>query len=136
MIFKRYGASFESVDPNFQSTALTEIGFRKDGEQKISAVDFDVEYERVATHELDAEADGPVQDHTERLLLARLEERLLVLESNIDADEILVIENEQGRDYPKTRQRTKNVVVQGENKLHFHLHVAPPLRVGVYRRLD
>ncbi len=136
MIFKRYGASFESVDPNFQSTALTEIGFRKDGEQRIPAAEFDVEYERVATHELDAEADGPVQDHTERLLLARLEERLLVLESNIDADEVLVIENEQGRDYPKTRQDTKNVVVQGENKLHFHMHVAPPLKVGVYRRLD
>ncbi len=135
MIFKRYGTSFESVDTNFQSTAITEIGFRRDGQRSISADDFAAGYERVAAHELEEEADGPVQDHAEQLLLARLEERLLVLESNIDADEVLVVENDSGRDYPKTRQRTKNVVVKGENKLHFHLHVEPPLRVGVYRRV-
>ncbi len=136
MILKRYGSSYESVDTNFQSTALNEIGFRKDGQRSIASDDFDARYERVAAHELDAEADGPVQDHAEQLLLARLKERLLVLESNIDSDEVLVVENESGRDYPKTRQTTKNVVLKGENKLHFHLHVAPPLRVGVYRLTD
>ncbi len=136
MIFKRYGASFESVDPNFQSTALTEIAFRKDGQRSIPADEFETHYECVAVHELDAEADGPVQDHAEQLLLSRLEERLLMLEADIDADEVLVLENESGTDYPKTRQSTSNVIVRGENKLHFHLHVAPPLRVGIYRRND
>ncbi len=134
MILKRYGNSFESVDPVFESAALNEIGFRRDAETSIAAAAFVEEHHRVASHELVAEADGPVQDHAEQLLLARLEEKLLTLEANIDADEVLVVENEAGRDYPKTRQRTKNVVVEGENKLHFYLHVDPPLRIGVSRR--
>ncbi len=133
MILKRYGASFDSVDPDFESVALNEVGFRRDGREHILAEDFAVRYRRVASHELDAEADGAVQDHTEQLLLARLEERLLVLESNVGPDEVLVVENAPGIDYPKTRQSTKNVVVGGENRLHFYMRVDPPLRIGVYR---
>jgi hypothetical protein len=136
MILKRYGTALESVDPNFESAALNEIGFRRDGERKVEVADFERRYHRVATHELEAEADGPVQDHTEQLLLARLEEKLLILESHVSGDEVLVVENEAGHDYPKTRQKTKNVIVEGENKLHFYLHVDPPLRIGVYRCRD
>ncbi len=133
MIFKRYGTFLESVDTNFESAALTEIGFRRDGERKVSEDEFSSRYHRVAVRELVAEADGPVQDHAEQLLLARLEEKLLTLEGDVGADEVLVVENQVGHDYPKTRQQTKNVIVEGENKLHFYLHVDPPLRVGVYR---
>ena len=45
-----------------------------------------------------------------------------------------MIENEQGIDYPKTRTRTRTVVVDGENRLRFTTKVHPPLRVGVYRQ--
>ena len=48
--------------------------------------------------------------------------------------EFLVIENEQGHDYPKTRQQTSNVIVEGENKLHFDYTIAPALRVAVHSR--
>lgn len=133
MIFKRYGTSFQSVDPNFESKALNEIGFRRDRERVIPVEEFDAAYEHVATHELVAHAEGPVQDHTEQLLLDRLEGRMLELEAELDEHHVLVVENGDGPDYPKTRQEIKNVVVEGENKLHFIYTVAPPLRMGVYR---
>jgi hypothetical protein len=132
MIFRRYGTTYRSVDPNFQSAALNEIGFRRDGERVLSDEEFDAAYEHMVTHELVSEAEGSVQDHTEQLLLDRLEERLLELESGLDPDCVLVIENSDGPDYPKTKQQTRNVVVDGENRLHFRYAVAPPLRVGVY----
>jgi len=133
MIFRRYGTTYRSVDPNFQSAALNEIGFRRDGERVLQAEEFEAAHEHLVTHDLVAEAEGSVQDHTEQLLLDRLEERLLELESGLDPDCVLVIENGDGPDYPKTRQNTRNVVVEGENRLHFRYTVAPPLRVGVYR---
>jgi hypothetical protein len=134
MIFKRYGTALHSVDPNFESKALNEIGFRRDGERQLSAEDFEASYEHLMTHDLIAEAEGSVQDHTEQLLLDRLESRLLELEAGLEPDCVVVIENKGGPEYPKTRQRTRNVVVDGENRLHFLYTVAPGLRAGVYRK--
>jgi len=133
MIFRRYGTTYRSVDPNFQSAALNEIGFRRDGERVLEAEAFETSYEHLVSHDLVAEAEGSVQDHTEQLLLDRLEERLLELESGLDPDCVVLIENGDGPEYPKTRQQTRNVLVEGENRLHFRYTVAPPLRVGVYR---
>ena len=134
MIFKRYGTSYHSVDPNFDSKALNEIGFRRDQEMAVPVAEFEAGYEHVTTHELTAEADGPVQDHTEQLLLDRLETGLLELEAGLDDDHILVLENGDGSDHPKTRQAVRNVIVEGENRLHFTYTVWPPLRMGVYRK--
>jgi hypothetical protein len=134
MIFKRYGNAYHSVDPNFASKALNEIGFRRDGERHHSAEDFEASFEHLMTHELEAEAEGSVQDHTEQLLLDRLESRLLELEAGLEPDCVLVIENKDGPDHPKTRQQTRNVIVDGENRLHFTYTVAPNLRAGVYRK--
>lgn len=133
MIFKRYGTSYQSVDPNFESTALNEIGFRRNREQVVPVEAFENGYEHVSTHELVAQAEGWVQDHTEQLLLDRLEAQLRELEGGPGADHVLVVENKDGHDYPKTRQELKNVVVEGENKLRFTYTVAPALRIGVYR---
>ena len=132
MIFKRYGTSYQSVDPNFQATALTEVGFRRDRERTISEEELAAEYQRHTTHELLAEADGMVQDHTEQLLLDRLESKLFELEATLDTHHILVIENDSGRDWPKPRQRIRNVVVEGENRLYFEYTISPPLRMTVY----
>lgn len=134
MIFKRYGTALHSVDPNFESKALNEIGFRRDGERQLSAEEFEAAYEHLVTHDIGAEAEGSVQDHTEQLLLDRLESRLFELEAGLDPDCVLVVENKEGREYPKTKQRTRNVIVEGENRLHFIYTVAPDLRAGVYRK--
>ncbi len=134
MILKRYGTSYQSVDPNFDSKALNEVGFRRDQELVVPVAEFEAGWERVTGHELTADAEGHVQDHTEQLLLDRLEARLLELESGLESGHVLVLENGDGTDYPKTRQEIKSVVEAGETKLHFSYTVAPPLRMGVYRR--
>jgi hypothetical protein len=134
MIFKRYGSSYHSVDPYFESTALNEIGFRRDRERSMSADELAADYERLTTHELATTADGLVQDHTEQLLLDRLESQLLELEASLEAHCILVVDNGDGRDWPKARQRIRNVVIEGENRLRFEYAVSPPLRIAVYSR--
>jgi hypothetical protein len=134
MIFKRYGTSYRSVDPNFDSRSLNEIGFRRDREKEIPVEEFEAGFEHVVSHELGAEAEGPVQDHTEQLLLDRLEAKLLELEATLGSHDVLVVENGDGQDYPKTRQKTKTVVDEGESRLHFMYTVSPPLKVGVYRQ--
>lgn len=134
MIFRRYGSSYQSVDLNFDSLALNEIAFRRNREESIPAEDFDDAFETVATHELVAEAEGDVQDETETVLLQRLEDKIAELRAALGAGEVLVVENEQGHDWPKTKQKTSNVVVEGENRLHFDYSVAPPLRITVRRR--
>ena len=134
MIFRRYGTSFQSVDINFDSKALNEVGFRRNREDSIPADDFESKHPKLATHELVAEAEGDVQDHTEQVLLDRLQEQLEALRAGLGEGEFLVVENEQGHDYPKTKQQTSNVIVEGENKLHFNYTIAPPLRVAVHGR--
>jgi hypothetical protein len=134
MIFKRYGASYHSVDPNFESTALNEISFRRDNERTISAEELAADYQRHMTHELVAEADGLVQDHTEQLLLDRLESKLFEMEESLDPDCVLVVDNENGPDWPKTRQNIRNIVIAGENHRYFEYSVRPALRITVYSR--
>src|SRR5690606_5853474 len=84
-------------------------------------------------HEIVAEAEGDVQDETEQEMLDQLLERLQLLVEGLDEGAILIVENEQGHDYPKTRQEISNVVVQGENRLRFRYTLAPPLRVAEHR---
>lgn len=134
MILKRYGTSYQSVEPNFESKALNEIGFRRDRALAVPVAEFEDGYDRVASHELTAEAQGDVQDHTEQLLLDRLLAQLVALHGALEDAEILLVENGDGSDWPKTRQSISNVVVEGENRLHFSYTMAPALRVGVYRR--
>jgi len=134
MIFRRYGTAYQSVDVNFDSLALNEIAFRRNREESIPADDLDTDYETLATHELVAEAEGDVQDETEAALLEQLEAKLDELHRALGEGEILVVENEQGHDWPKTKQKTSNVIVEGENRLHFQYGVAPPLRITIRRR--
>ncbi len=132
MIVKRYGTTYQSVELNFDSKALSEVGFRRDRQRSWSAEEFEDAYERVSVHELTAEAEGRVQDHTEQALLDDLEGQVRGLLDELGEDEVLVFENGDS-DYPKTRQKTRNVVEDGENLLHFTYTVAPAVRFGVYR---
>lgn len=134
MIYKRYGSSFHSVEADFDSNALNEVTFRRDREDSIPAEEFEASYEEVSGHEISATGEGDVQGEAEQRLLDDMLEQLREIEDGLGPDEVMVVESEQGTDWPKTRQEQKNVIVEGENRLYFYVRVEPPLRVGVYRK--
>ncbi len=133
MILKRYGNSYHSVEPNFNSAAMTEVGFRRDGEFSVSVEDFEAGYERISESDLVAQASGSVQSKAEDEVLANLEGSLMAAAQGIEPGQILVVLN--GRDdQPKTRERRQSVVVDGESRYQFRWSVDPPLRVAVFRQ--
>jgi hypothetical protein len=134
MILKRYGETLHSVELNFDSKALTEIGFKRDRSFSLPAEELASAYAPSDTHELSAKTEGWVQDEVEQQLLQDLERQVAEVQKNAGADELLVIESEQGIDYPKTRTEQKTLVVEGENKLYFYVRIEPPLRIGRYRK--
>ncbi|MDH3269732.1 MAG: hypothetical protein OEN56_00275 [Gemmatimonadota bacterium] len=133
MIFKRYGTTYHSVDMDFTAEALNEIGFRRNREESIPVDDLGDRYEHIDTVELTAEAEGKMQNETEQLLLDRLAEQVEQQRSRLPDRGILVVENESGHDYPRTRQETKNIVERGANQMHFAYSIRPPLRMALYR---
>lgn len=132
MILKQYGTSYHSVESNFNSTAMTEVGFRRDHAFSISVEDFDRGYEKVSESELGAEASGSVQGEVEEEVLSKLDEALAAAAGGLEQGQVLVVLN--GRDdQPKTRERRESVVVGGDTRFQFHWWVEPPLRVAVFR---
>lgn len=134
MITRRYGSKVQSVTPNFDARAMNEIGFQRDNEWSLATDEFSESYEKVETHELTAAAEGEVQGEAEEKLLESLLEQLLAVEKTVGDGGVLMIESEQGTDYPKTRHTQTNQVVGHENRLYFRFTVEPPLRVAVYRK--
>lgn len=132
MIFRKYGTTVHSVEPNFDSRAMNEIGFQKTGAQSFSWDEFQEKYARETGHELSATAEGSVQDEAEQRVLDDLRSQLDALASKLGGSKVLLIESEAGKDYPKTRERQRTLVVGSENKLHFERSVDPPLKVAVY----
>ena len=133
MILRRYGNAYHRVEPNFNPTAITEIGFQRDRRLSIPVADFEAEWERIDGDEVSAEADETVQREAERLLLRRLEEALREKLTKLAEGEALVVES--GRDdWPKTRERKEVVAEALDNRFHFHWWVEPALKVAVYRR--
>lgn len=133
MIIRRYGTTFQSVDMNFAAEALNEIGFRRNREVSFPADELETRYDAIEAVEITAEAEGTVQNDTEQALLDDLEQKVQEQLQRLPDGGILVVENESGRDYPRTHQETTNVVERGENKLRFRYTVDPPLRVALYR---
>ena len=134
MILKQYGTSYQSVETNFNSRALTEIAFRRDRVFSIPTEEFESTYEKVDEKVFSPESEGDVHDHAEEALLDSLEEGVKAAVAGLDEGDLLVVESREGEDYPKTRDRKKNVVVDGGNRLYFYWRIDPPLRLGVYRR--
>ena len=132
MILKQYGTSYHSVETNFNSTAMTEVGFRRDREFSVSVEEFDQKYQKVSESELSAEASGTVQGEVEEEVLTKLEASLQSAADGLEADHVLVVLNDRD-DQPKTRERRETVVVNGETRFQFHWWVDPPLRVAVFR---
>ena len=133
MILRKYGTKVLSVTPNFDSRAMTEIGFMRDGALSMSADDVAERYERLDGRELAATAKGEVQGDVEDAVLADLREQLDKLVASLGDGATLLIENEQGVDQPKTRGRQTTIVVDGENRLIFEYTVDPPLRLSILR---
>lgn len=133
MIFRRYGTTYQSVDMNFAAEALNEIGFRRNREESFPADELEARYGAVETVELTAEAEGAVQNDTEQALLDELARKVEEQLERLPEGGILVVENESGHDYPRTHQKTTNIVERGENKLRFTYTMDPPLRVTLYR---
>jgi hypothetical protein len=134
MILKRYGSKLHTVRPNFDAHAMTEVGFMKDSEQAFEAETFEREWEQVEVRELRSSSEGHVQNLVEHAVLHSLEEQVLDLERDQGPHGLLVIENEQGRDMPKTKGSQRVLVEAGENRTHFQFTIEPPLRLGIYRR--
>jgi hypothetical protein len=132
MILRKYGTSVHSVDPNFDSRAMNEVGFQKNGKLTLSTEEFGQKYRRDAVHELTASADGLFQQEAEDKVLNSLRDQLQKLEAGLEAGSVLFVESEQGKDYPKSRERQRTIVVGNENKLHFERAIDPPLRIGIY----
>lgn len=134
MIFRRYGTTVHSVEIDFSSKAFSEIRFRRDGIFSLPLENFESAYVSRSTHELASTAQGDVQDHVEQAMLDDLEAQLRQVVGAMGEGEVALVESEQGTDYPKTRTRIKNIIVEGENRLYFYASIRPPLRVGVYRK--
>ena len=113
MILRKYGTSMQSVELNFDSKALTEIGFRRDHAHSIPVEEFE----------------------TEQRLLDHLEAEIQGLMDSLGEAEVLVVESQAGVDFPKTRHKSRVVVEGGENRLFFSAWVEPPLRMGRYRKV-
>ena len=133
-VYLRYGANYQSVSFEFEAKALNEIGFLRDRESSFAVDELGDRYELIETVELIAEAEGDVQSETEQLLLDLLQEKAQAIVDSLSDGGMVIVENERGgQDQPKPRQTISNVVVAGENRLHFTYHVDPPLRLGSYR---
>ena len=134
MLVRRFGSKILSVEPQFNARAMTEVGFLRTSDVSLTAEELEAEYERAGERELTASTQGDVKSAVEHELLEQLEAQLRALDAELGADGLVLIENEAGRDYPKTRDRTTNTVVAGENRLHFSYEVDPPLKLTLYRK--
>lgn len=132
MLFRRYGKRVDSVVTHFDPYALNEIGFRRDRSRTLPADEFAARYAKVAEYAVEEETEGPVQSEAETEILARLERQVRTRTEGLAPGQVLLVENEQGTDYPKLRNRQDRVVVRGENRMYFRWRVHPPIRLGLY----
>lgn len=131
MILRRYGQQLHSVTTNFDPRALSEVGFRRDNETSLTPAELESDFDRIDAREITATAEGPVQAEAEEAILKSLERQLTELTAD---GAVVVVENEQGVDYPKTRSTATSIVVDGENRFLFRYTVDPPIKATVYRR--
>lgn len=136
MLLRRYGSRIQSVEPNFVSTAMTEIGFIRGGDFTAPADDFLEEYERVGEHSITAQASGDVKLEAEQAMLDSVRAQLDGIMAEEPDEAMLLVENGPGGDHPKPRDNTTREVITAKNRLHFEYTLDPPLRIGVYRKKD
>lgn len=134
MLLRRFGSTIAAVEPNFEPAAFNELTFiRRPGFQSTPA-EFQESYERVGEVLLTSEAEGHVKIQAEAALLDLLAHKIHEAGRGLGEGEVLLIESTPGKDFPRARERTENLVEGDRNRLHFYYWFDPPLRLGVYRR--
>lgn len=129
MIIRRYGNRFHSVALDFNPAAMTEVGFRKDGDQDWDADEFMEHHEMVREEAITAEASDVVQEQAERTMLEELKEKFDAIHHGLTEDQFLSIESKSGVDYPRTRHARST-----KGDLEFTYTLSHPLRLGIWQR--
>lgn len=129
MIIRRYGTKFHSVSLDFDPAAMTEVGFRRDGEQEWDAEEFLAEYEMVGEKEIIAEFTDAVQEAAERLMLDGLSEKVNAVHDALGEGQYLSVESKTGVDYPRTRYDRPTT---GDKAFTYTLD--RPLRMGIWQK--
>lgn len=129
MIIRRYGSRFHSVALDFDPAAMTEVGFRRDGEQEWDAEEFLAGHLMVREEEVIAESTDAVQEAAERTMLQALKEKVLAIHDALGDGQFLSVESKVGVDYPRTRyDRTTT----GQKEFSYTLD--RPLRLGIWEQ--
>jgi len=127
MIIRRYGSRFHSVALDFDPAAMTEVGFRRDGEQEWDADEFMSGHQMIREEEVLAEATDAVQEAAERIMLDVLKEKFNAIHDGLAGGQLLSIESKMGVDHPRTRyDRTTT----GDREFTYTLD--RPLRLGIW----
>ena len=136
MILRRYGATVSQVEPYFAAVAFNEVDFTRRPGFTMDWGEFHERYQRTSEREISAEAEGHVKVEVESATLDLLAHRLAEAERALAPGEVLLVESQPGRDYPRLHERTETLVEHGRNVLHFYYYLHPPLRLGVYRKRE
>jgi hypothetical protein len=129
MIIRRYGTRFHSVSLDFDPAAMTEVGFRRDGEREWAAEEFLADHEMVREEEIMAEFTDPVQEAAERMMLDALEEKVNTIHDALGEGQYLSVESKTGVDYPRTRYDRPTT---GDKAFTYTLD--RPLRLGIWQK--
>lgn len=108
---------------------MTEVGFRRDGNQEWDAEEFLVGHEMIREEEIIAEASDPVQAAAERVMLADLEQKVNDVLATLVEGQFLSVESKMGVDYPRTRYHRPTT---GDREFTYTLD--KPLRIGVWAK--
>ncbi len=127
MLIRRYGARFHSVSIDFDPAAMTEVGFRRDGNREWDAEEFLTAHQMIREVEIMAEASDVVQEAAERVMLASLEEKVAEVLSGLEEGQFLSVESKTGVDYPRTRYDRPTT---GDREFTYTLD--KPLRLGIW----
>lgn len=138
MLLLRRGSVLVAVHPHFRATAITEIAFlpvASSGTSEGEAAELPPFHalRLVDTLQLDPVVEGSVQVETEARLLEALLAGIETALTETPKDQVLVIENQAGMDWPRTCETRSDVLDPMGNRLHFRWHVEPALRLGRYQ---
>lgn len=129
MIIRRYGNRFHSVELDFDPAAMTEVGFRRDGQKEWVTDEFLATHELVREEEVIAEATDVVQEAAERAMLQALKEKVFAVRDSLEEGQFLSIESKVGVDYPRTRYDRPTT---GDKAFSYTLD--RPLRLGIWAK--
>ena len=129
MIIRRYGNRVHSVSLNFDPAAMTEVGFRRDGQMERDLGEFLDEHQMVREVDIIAQAADPVQEAAEREMLEKLAAQVKDLHDSLQEGQYLVVESKTGVDYPRTRYDRSTA---GDREFTYTLD--RPLRLAVFEK--